>query len=70
MTEIHPCASDGTLNRNLNSLPAGYMLCYLLITFVNSLDPDQAQQNIRSDLDPDCLTPRIKNLCCDCHVNG
>ena len=28
--------------------------CYLLITFVNSLDTDQTQQNIRLDLDPYC----------------
>ena len=31
-------------------------LC-LLITFANSLDPDQARQNVRPDLDPNCLTP-------------
>ena len=24
--------------------------------FANSLDPDQAQQNVGPDLDPDCLT--------------
>ena len=29
--------------------------CSLLITFANSLNPDQARQNIRPDLDPDCL---------------
>ena len=26
-----------------------------LITFVNNLDPDQAQQNVVHDLDPNCL---------------
>ena len=31
----------------------------LLITFANSLDPDQALQNIRLDLDSDCLTLMI-----------
>ena len=31
-------------------------LC-LLINFANSLDPDQAQQNVGPDLDPNCLTP-------------
>ena len=31
---------------------------YLLITFANSLDPDQAEQNVMPDLDPNCLTPR------------
>ena len=28
----------------------------LLITFANSLDPDQTQTNVRSDLDSNCLT--------------
>ena len=31
--------------------------CCLLITFANSLDPDQARQNVGPDLDPNCLTP-------------
>ena len=30
--------------------------CCLLITFTNSLDPDQARQNVGPDLDPNCLT--------------
>ena len=30
--------------------------CYLLITFANSLEPDQAQPNVGPDLDPNCLT--------------
>ena len=30
----------------------------LLITLANSLDPDQAQQNVGPDLDPNCLTLR------------
>ena len=38
-----------------DSLPTGYCL---LITFENRLDPYQAQQNVRSDLDPICLTLR------------
>ena len=28
----------------------------LLLTFANSLDPDQARQNVGPDLDPNCLT--------------
>ena len=40
-----------------NSLPASGDFCYLLIIFANNLDPDQAQQNARPDLDPNCLTP-------------
>ena len=27
----------------------------LLIIFANSLDPDQAEQNVKPDLDPNCL---------------
>ena len=30
--------------------------CRLLINFAYSLDPDQAQQNVGPDLDPNCLT--------------
>ena len=37
----------------LNSLPTK---CRLLITFANSLDPDQARQNVGPDLDQNCLT--------------
>ena len=39
-----------------NSLPAISDFCYLLITFANSLDPDQARQHVGPDLDPYCLT--------------
>ena len=36
------------------------MTCCLLITFANSLHPDQDRQNISPDLDPNCLV--AKNL--------
>ena len=39
-----------------NSFPASGNSCCLLITFANSLDPDQARQNVWPDLDPNCLT--------------
>ena len=39
----------------LSSFPASGNFCRLLITFANSLDPDQAQQNVGPDLDPNCL---------------
>ena len=29
--------------------------CHLLIAFANSLDPDQDNQNVSPDLDPNCL---------------
>ena len=39
-----------------SSLPTRGKFCCLLFIFANSLDPDQAQQNVGSDLDPKCLT--------------
>ena len=39
----------------LNSFPARGDFCRLLITFANSLDPDQARQNVGPDLDPNFL---------------
>ena len=40
----------------LNFFLASGNFCCLLITFANSLDPDQDQQNVCPDLDPKCLT--------------
>ena len=42
-----------------NSLPACNFFCHLLIIFANSLEPDQACQNVGPDLDPNCMTERI-----------
>ena len=39
-----------------NSFPASDDFCRLLITFANSLDPDQDLQNVGPDLNPTCLT--------------
>ena len=39
------------------SLPPRGDFCCLLITFANSLDPDQARQKVGPNLDPNCLTP-------------
>ena len=33
----------------------------MLITFANSLNLDQARQNVGPDLDPNCLTLQIEN---------
>ena len=41
----------------LTILPASGDLSHLLIIFANSLDPDQAQQNVGPALDPNCLKP-------------
>ena len=35
----------------IKSLPTRVDFCCLLITFANSLDPDQARQNVRPNLD-------------------
>ena len=40
-----------------NSLPARVYVCCLLITFANSLDPDQAQHFVAPDLYPNFLHP-------------
>ena len=37
-------------------LPVSGDFCCLLITFANSLDPDQDRQNVGPDLGPNCLT--------------
>ena len=38
----------------INSLPTSVVCC--MITFANSLDPDQARRNVGPDLDPNCVT--------------
>ena len=40
----------------INFFLASCKLCHLLITFVNSLDPDQDQHHVGPDLDPNHLT--------------
>ena len=41
---------------NNSAFLANGNVCCLLITFANSLDPDQDRQNIGPDLDPNRLT--------------
>ena len=52
----------GTLSYSeiLTGNPINYIIqkrqvCHLLLTIANSLDPDQGQQNVGPDLDPNCL---------------
>ena len=45
--------------KTFNSFPISGHFCCLLITFANSLDPDQAQQNVGPDLDPSYLTQMV-----------
>ena len=40
---------------SFNSLPASGKFCCPLITFANSLDPDQSPQNVGPGLDPKCV---------------
>ena len=40
----------------LNSFLANGNFCHLLITFANSLDPDQDRQDVGPDLDSSCFT--------------
>ena len=40
----------------VNSLLTSGNFCYLLITFANSLNPDQDRHNVGPDLDPNCLS--------------
>ena len=48
-------ATNGRKFCSFNSSPANGDFCHLLITFANSLDPDQARQKVRPDLDPNGL---------------
>ena len=41
---------------SFNSFLASGNFCHLLITFENSLDPDQDRQSVGPDLDPNYLT--------------
>ena len=44
---------------NSPSITHCLLYCRLLITFANSLEPDQARQNIGLDLDQNCLTLKL-----------
>ena len=56
MILIHHTGKVTMATNLLHSLPASSKFCCLLITFANSLDPDQARENVGPDLDPSCLT--------------
>ena len=51
-SEIQICS-----NKHETGLVFAYN-CRLLTTFVNSLEPEQARQNVGPDLGPSCLTSR------------
>ena len=52
---ISRCGQNLTLYQ-FNSYLASGDFCRLLITFANSLDPDQDRQKVSPDLDPNSLT--------------
>ena len=56
VTQYRYCILNQNILSFLNSFPASGDFCRLLITFANSLDLDQARQNVGPDLDPNCLT--------------
>ena len=53
---FHPCSQAIYIEDECLSISLLGVTCRLLITFANSLDPDQDQQNIGPDLDPNSLT--------------
>ena len=56
LESLRMCVSECRVNVLLNSFLARGDFYHLLITFANSLDPDQERQNFSPDLDPNCLT--------------
>ena len=54
------CFKNLTVSGLVPSLVSNFLasgdFCCLLITFANSLDPDQDRQDVGPDLDPNCLT--------------
>ena len=45
-----------SVKKGLTLIPATGYLCCPLITFENSLNPDQARHNVGPDLDQNCKT--------------
>ena len=58
MGQIYSTVYPSLINKenfNVNSFLASGNVFHLLITFANSLNPDQDRQNISPNLDPNCL---------------
>ena len=49
-------AKEQAIGKILNLFQTSGNFCCMLITFANSLDPDQDRPNVGSDLDPNSLT--------------
>ena len=50
------------MSLSFNSFLARGDFCHLLITFANSLDPDQDRLNVGPDLDLNCLMPCLQSV--------
>ena len=48
------------MSSNVSSLPSSVVCC--MINFANSLNPDQARQNVGPDLDSNCLTLFLRDF--------
>ena len=58
-TCVNPSSDTINLQQTTFSYFDVFIFCYhLLIAFANSLNPDQARQNVGPDLDPICLILR------------
>ena len=56
LQKMHVDKMKENSDQNLDLLLCiGVCWCHLLITFANSLEPDQARQYVWPDLDPNCL---------------
>ena len=53
--DIYQCVQDSCLPGVITN-QVFVCQCHVLVAFANSLDSDQAWQNVRPDLDPNCLT--------------
>ena len=51
----YTCHVEGVVKQHDKEMVSS-IKCRLLITFANSLGPEQAWENVGPDLDPNCLT--------------
>ena len=61
LVHLHMLPEKARTSLSINSLNASHNFCHLLITYANSLDPDQDQQNVGPDLDQNCLFRKNMN---------
>ena len=63
MLKVHLTKAETASRKGLFKILSSFLysgnFCNLLVTFANSLDPDQDRQNIGLDLDPNRLTLNV-----------